>query len=207
MIDVKGITKSFGKLQVLKGIDLHINKGEVVSIVGPSGAGKTTLLRLILALQKPRQGSITFYDDKQEEQASALTRCNIVYVPQGNTLMSGSIRDNLLMANESASEEELQEALHTACADFVMQLPEQLDTMITEGGGGLSEGQAQRIAIARALLRKRGVLLMDEATSALDKETEQQLLHNLLNSHQHTVICVTHRLAVTQYCDKILNIK
>ena len=121
--------------------------------------------------------------------------------------MSGSIRDNLLMANESASEEELQEALHTACADFVMQLPAQLDTMITEGGGGLSEGQAQRIAIARALLRKRGVLLMDEATSALDKETEQQLLHNLLNSHQHTVICVTHRLAVTQYCDKILNIK
>ena len=88
-----------------------------------------------------------------------------------------------------------------------MQLPAQLDTMITEGGGGLSEGQAQRIAIARALLRKRGVLLMDEATSALDKETEQQLLHNLLNSHQHTVICVTHRLAVTQYCDKILNIK
>ena len=192
---------------VVKNLSFNFAPGTCTAILGETGAGKTTLLRLILALQKPQQGSITFYDGKHEEQASALTRCNIVYVPQGNTLMSGSIRDNLLMANEQADEEELKEALHTACADFVMQLPQQMDTLITEGGGGLSEGQAQRIAIARGLLRKRGVLLMDEATSALDKETEQQLLHNLLSSHHHTVICVTHRLAVTKYCDRILEVK
>lgn len=140
-------------------------------------------------------------------KASPQTRCNIIYVPQGNTLLSGTIRDNLLLGNVDATEEQMFEALNTACADFVSELPEGIDTAISEQGGGLSEGQAQRICIARALLRQCSLMILDEATSALDADTEQRLLHNILQDRQHTVIFITHRPAVLQYCDQTLRIE
>ena len=133
-------------------------------------------------------------------------RCNFVYVPQGNTLMSGTIRDNLRLGKLDATDEEMAEALRQACADFVYEFPAQLNTVCTEKGGGLSEGQAQRIAIARALLRDRSIMLFDEATSALDPETEKKLLQNILERNDKTVIFVTHRPAVVDYCDQVLRV-
>jgi ABC-type multidrug transport system fused ATPase/permease subunit len=128
-------------------------------------------------------------------------------VPQGNTLLSGTIRDNLRLGQLHATDEEMLAALHTACADFVADLPDGLDTLCTESGGGLSEGQAQRISIARALLRNRSIMLFDEATSALDPDTERQLLQNILATHEKTVIFITHRHAVVDYCDQTLHIE
>ena len=130
-----------------------------------------------------------------------------MYVPQGNTLLSGTIRENLLLGKTDATDEELRFALHEACADFVFDLPQQLETSCAEQGGGLSEGQAQRISIARALLRNRGIMLFDEATSALDPETERQLLGNILSGHNKTVIFITHRPAVVDYCDQTLHLE
>ena len=135
---------------------------------------------------------------------SPLHRCNFVYVPQGNTLLSGTLRENLLLGNPEATDDQMLSALHTVCADFVDSLPAGLDTRFSEHGGGLSEGQAQRIAIARALLRPGSIMLLDEATSALDPDTERQLLQNILTGHSHTVIFVTHRPSVLDYCDRII---
>ena len=137
---------------------------------------------------------------------SSLHRCNFVYVPQGNTLLSGTLRDNLKIGAPDATDEQMHEALRLACADFVSELPDGLDTQFAEQGGGLSEGQAQRIAIARALLRPGSIILLDEATSALDTETERQLLDNILRDKRKTVIFVTHRQAVVDYCDRVIRI-
>ena len=160
----------------------------------------------MLALLRPQQGRVVLYNATESKELSPRMRCNFVYVPQGNTLMSGTLRDNLRMGKPDATDEEMREALHKSCADFVMDLPDGLDTVCSEAGGGLSEGQAQRIAIARALLRNRSVMLFDEATSALDPETERQLLHNILATHEKTVIFITHRPAVVDYCDQTLRI-
>ena len=168
--------------------------GTLTVVAGHTGVGKSTLLRLMLALLRPQKGTIEFYNSKESVAVSPATRVNIAYVPQGNTLMSGTIRQNLLLANPEASEAEMLEALHTAAADFVSELPQGLDTPTGEGGAGLSEGQAQRIAIARGLLRKGGVLILDEPTSALDVATEQTLLERL-KSQKRTIIMVTHRQA------------
>jgi ABC-type multidrug transport system fused ATPase/permease subunit len=127
-------------------------------------------------------------------------------VPQGNTLLSGTLRDNLRIGAPDATDEQMKEALRIACAEFTEELPNGLDTTFAEHGGGLSEGQAQRIAIARALLRPGSIILLDEATSALDTDTERQLLENLLVNQQRTVIFVTHRQAVTEYCDHIIRV-
>ena len=135
-----------------------------------------------------------------------LHRCNFVYVPQGNTLLSGTLRENLQLGRPDATDTEMKDALRLACADFVDELPDGLDTKFSEQGGGLSEGQAQRIAIARALLRPGSIMLLDEATSALDTETERKVLENILSNHRRTVIFVTHRKAVVDYCNQILNI-
>ena len=161
---------------------------------------------MMLALLRPQQGRVVLYNATESKELSPRMRCNFVYVPQGNTLMSGTLRDNLRMGKPDATDEEMREALHKSCADFVMDLPDGLDTVCSEAGGGLSEGQAQRIAIARALLRNRSVMLFDEATSALDPETERQLLHNILATHEKTVIFITHRPAVVDYCDQTLRI-
>jgi len=143
---------------------------------------------------------------------SARTRCNLVYVPQGNSLFSGTLRWNLQLGKPDASENEMFEALRIACADFVSALPNGLDTRIGEGGAGLSEGQAQRIAIARALLRQGCILLLDEATSALDQQTEQMLLKNLIEHHQQlsvkpTLIFITHRTAVVEHCSQVITLE
>lgn len=174
--------------------------GSFTAILGETGAGKTTLLRLMLSLISSSEGNIKLYNDKEEVRASVATRCNFSYVPQGNTLFSGTIRENLLMGNPSATTEQMRQALHTAMADFVFNLPEGLETVCGEQGGGLSEGQAQRITIARALLRPCKILLLDEATSALDNTTERQLLLNIKQEHPDTtIIFVTHRLDAVQY--------
>lgn len=177
------------------------------AIVGETGVGKTTLLRLIMALTKPTEGTVSIYaDNGTEEVASPLTRCNITYVPQGNTMLSGTIRDNLLLGNPEATDDDMYAVLAKCEAHFVKELPNGLDTNVTESGGGLSEGQAQRICIARALLRRCSLLILDEATSALDPDTERRLLQNILAGHTHTVIFITHRTAVLDYCDAQLRL-
>ena len=192
---------------VIEQLSFDFTPGSCTAVLGETGAGKTTLVRLLLALLHPQQGSIEIYDRQGRRMAlSPLMRANFVYVPQGNTLMSGTIRDNLRLGRLSATDEEMHEALHQSCADFVFDLPDGLDTYCTEQGGGLSEGQAQRIAIARALLRNRSIMLFDEATSALDPETERKLLQSILTRHDKTVIFITHRTAVIDYCDQTLTI-
>ncbi len=191
---------------VIQNLSFDFRPGTCTAIMGETGAGKTTLLRLILALIRPSDGRVEIYNDERADEISPLHRCNLVYVPQGNTLLSGTIRDNLLMANPKAKDEELWTALRMACADFVADLPQQLDTVCSEYGGGLSEGQAQRIAIARALMRNRPIMLFDEATSALDVETERRLLEQVLNNHHKTILFITHRKAVVDYCDQTLHI-
>jgi ABC-type bacteriocin/lantibiotic exporter with double-glycine peptidase domain len=177
-------------------------------VVGETGVGKSTLIRLLLALVKPDKGDVSFYTGKEEAVASPMTRCNIVYVPQGNSLVSGTIRDNLYWGNPQATEEQLREALHTAVADFVYSLPDGLDTPCGEQGTGLSEGQAQRIAIARGLLRPGGVLLLDEPTSSVDKETERLMLERLsAHMQDKTLILVTHREGIAQLCASTLHLK
>lgn len=196
-----------GDGRVIDHLSFDFRPGTCTAILGETGAGKTTLIRLILALLRPQEGEISLYHaDGDGQQLSPRMRCNFVYVPQGNTLMSGTIRDNLLMGSPTATDDEMYDALHQACADFVSQLPDGLDTRCSESGAGLSEGQAQRIAIARALLRNRPVMLFDEATSALDIETERRLLANVLGSRLHTIIFITHRPAVVEYCDEVLRL-
>ena len=192
---------------VIDNLNFDFTPGSCTAILGETGAGKTTLIRLILALLQPQSGSVSIYNKVGSQELSPCHRCNFVYVPQGNTLMSGTIRDNIRLGRLNATDEEIQEALHKSCADFVEELPDGLNTLCSEQGGGLSEGQAQRIAIARSLLRDRSIMLFDEATSALDPDTERQLLHNILACHDKTVIFITHRPAVMNYCDQTLKIE
>ena len=182
--------------------------GSRTAVIGETGIGKSTLIKLLMSLLQADSGKITLYDLKGDcAEASSRTRCNMVYVPQGNTLFSGSIRENLLMGKPDADESQMREALHRAAADFVDRMPEGLDSQCFEAGGGLSEGQAQRIAIARALLRPGSILLLDEFSSALDPETEELLLERLNDgSSDKTMIFITHRERVADYCDSILRL-
>lgn len=192
---------------VIRDLDFDFRPGSCTAVLGETGAGKTTIVRMILGLVAPQHGTVEIYNDRKHRVLSPRLRCNFVYVPQGNTLMSGTIRENLRLGKLDATDEEMEEALKKSCAEFVMELPEGLDTVCSESGGGLSEGQAQRIAIARALLRDRSIMLFDEATSALDPETERHLLQNILAAHDKTVIFITHRPAVVDYCDQTLTIE
>lgn len=179
------------------------------AIVGETGAGKSTLMRLMLALLKPDAGSITLYDKEVSLPASVSTRCNFMYVPQGNSLISGTVRENLLLGNPEATDEEMTQALHLAAADFILERIEGLDTPCSEKGAGLSEGQAQRIAIARALLQPGNILVLDESSSALDEETERQILHNLSQQStldRKTIIWITHHAQVSQYMERCLQL-
>ncbi len=192
---------------IVKDLSFDFKPGSCTAVLGETGAGKTTLIRMLLALVSPTKGSVNIYNYSTSRELTPLMRCNFVYVPQGNTLMSGTIRENLKLGNIAATDEEMIAALHKSCADFVMELPHGLDTVCSESGGGLSEGQAQRIGIARALLRDRSIMLFDEATSALDPETERQLLSNILASRDKTIIFITHRLAVVDYSDQTLRLE
>lgn len=207
-IRFENVTFSYSPTErnVIDGLTFDFPPCSCTAILGETGGGKTTLIRLIQALVSPTSGCIYIYNKVENAAVSSLTRCNIVYVPQGNTLISGTIRDNLLLGDAKADEQRMRWALLLACAEFVYSLPEGLDTVCMEQGGGLSEGQAQRICIARALLRDRPVMLLDEATSALDPETEKKLLDNLLSDHHRTVIFVTHREKVIDYCDSVLRL-
>lgn len=208
-----------GQQPALRDFSVDFKPGTCTAVMGETGTGKTTLIRLLLALVKPQEGEISIYSSETSNTCptsstsqtsfsslSPLHRCNFVYVPQGNTLLSGTLRENLQLGNPQASDEQMMDALQMACAGFVEELSDGLDTRFSEQGGGLSEGQAQRIAIARALLRPGSIMLLDEATSALDAETEKKVLENILSDHRRTVIFVTHRPAVIDYCDQVITI-
>lgn len=196
---------------VISGMSHDFAPGSVTALMGETGVGKSTMMRLMLALLTPSEGKVHLYSglsgspDRFEAAASPRTRCNIVYVPQGNTLMSGTIRENLLLGNPDATEEQLREVLHLAAAEFVFDLPDGLDTLCGEKGAGLSEGQAQRICIARSLLRDGGILLLDEPTASLDPQTEEVLLDRLVKSAAgRTIILVTHREAASALCQNVV---
>ena len=194
---------------VLHSSDFDAAPGEIVALIGASGEGKTTMIRLILGLVHPVDGSVTVTSsDGREVMMNADTRHLFAYVPQGNTILAGTIEENLRMAKEDASEAELIEALKLACAwEFVEKLPNGIRSIIGERGKGLSEGQAQRIAIARAILRDAPVLLLDEATSALDVATERRVLRNIITSKPNkTCIVTTHRPSVLNMCKRVYRV-
>lgn len=203
----KDVSFTYEQEEVLCNISLEVKPGRRVGIVGSSGAGKTTFVRLLLALIEPDSGEAEYIGDFGREKIAPDSRRFISYVPQGNSLMSGSIRDNLLIADKNATEEQLWAVLEMAEADqFVKKSPEGLDTVLSEKSGGLSEGQAQRIAIARALLRNRPVLILDEATSALDEVTEKRIFRRLAKESDKTCFIITHRKSMLEYCDVIFEI-
>ncbi|MBR5077031.1 MAG: ABC transporter ATP-binding protein [Bacteroidales bacterium] len=191
---------------VLETFSYDFEPGTMTVIMGPTGSGKSTLSRLVLGLLKPENGSIEVYGAEGAFPAGPAVRDNFLYVPQGNSLLSGTIRENLLFARADASEEELRDALHTAVADFVYELPDGLETLCGEAGSGLSEGQCQRIAIARALLREGGALILDEATSALDAGTESTLLDRLYSRYHggKTLLFISHRDSISARADRVL---
>ena len=196
-----------GDREVMSNFSHDFRPGTKTAILGTTGAGKTTLFRLILNFIQPDSGEVTFYGNGFTHTADKSMRKNVVFVPQGNTLISGTIRNNLLMAKPDASDEELHTALHTSCADFVFDLPQGIDTVLSEHGGGLSEGQAQRIAIARGLLRPGAVFLLDEISSALDEDTERELFSRLFAARPSTtILLITHRKKVASLCDECLEI-
>ncbi len=195
---------------IFKKFDYMINPGDRIGIIGTSGVGKTTFIRLVLALCNPQTGNIDFIsDDGSIEKANAATRRHIAYVPQGNSLVSGTVRDNLLAGNPSADEKFMWEVLEICAAgDFLRKMPSGLDTKITEKAGGISEGQAQRISIARALIRQAPLLILDEATSALDEKTEEEILSKIQSSkEQPTALIITHRPSMLAYCTRAIEIR
>lgn len=195
--------------KILENLDYTFPPGSVSAIVGETGAGKTTLIRLLLSVLKSSEGEITLFNASGHEVAvSPATRLSFAYVPQGNTLLSGTVRDNLLLGNPDATDKEMRTALHTAAADFVFQREDGLDTRCGEVGDGFSEGQAQRISIARALLTKAPIFLFDEATSALDEHTEQAVVERIISQKADaTLIFVTHRPEVLKYCTQTLQLQ
>ena len=209
-VELRNVCFGYTREPVLKRVNLKICPGEFVAIAGESGIGKTTLIRILMAFLETGAGTVDFYNGSgQRQETGAFVRKFIAYVPQGNTLFSGTVRENLQMGREDASEEELWEALKLASGEnFVRSLPEGLDTVIGERGHGLSEGQAQRIAIARAFLRRAPFLILDEATSALDEATEVAVLQGLRALEPRpTCLLITHRKGVLKYCDRELCIR
>lgn len=205
-IKISGMDFAYGNTEVLKNVDISIEKGDFVSLSGISGGGKSTLFLLLLGAYRQRRGEIAFRSTEGTAySAGGETRSLIAYVPQGNILFSGTVRENITLLSPSATEEELLSAAEAACVtDFISALPDGMDTRVGENGFGISEGQAQRIAVARAILSGAPIMLLDEATSALDEETEAALLRNISQLRDRTVLIVTHRRAALDICSKHL---
>ncbi|MCM1191350.1 MAG: ABC transporter ATP-binding protein/permease [Butyrivibrio sp.] len=194
---------------VFAGASIEAHPHEIIALVGPSGEGKTTMLRLLLSLISPKEGSICIFSGEDRMEMSPSTRKLFSYVPQGNTMFSGTIAENMRNVKPDATDEEIEEALKMACAwDFVSRLGDGINAKVGERGGGFSEGQAQRLSIARSLIRKSPILLMDEATSALDVATERKVLQNILkDSYPRTCILTTHRPTVLSMCSRVYAIR
>ncbi len=205
---LENVSFDYGREKVLNSISMSINKGETVCIVGNSGSGKSTLFKLLLGVYEPTSGEIKIKNADGTTLSGMRCAKNLfAYVPQGNFLFTGTIRENVLFfAEETPSDEEIKQVLTIARADFVFDLPDGLDTMLTERGAGLSEGQQQRLAIARALLSNRPILLLDESTSALDSQTEKELLSAVQALQNKTCILVTHRPAALAIANKVYEI-
>lgn len=203
-IFVDNLTFAYTNEVVLRNNSFNISKGSITAITGRSGSGKSTLYKLLLGLFPATSGSITF---DRNVVINETTRYMFSYVPQGNMLISGTIRDNISLCDDSVTDDKIINAAKTAAIyDFISSLPDGLDTIISERGQGLSEGQIQRIAIARALLFDAPIILLDEATSALDEKTETQLLNNLKNLTDKTILFITHRNTSLEACDKTLHL-
>ncbi len=201
------VSFAYGEPEVINGASAQMNIGEFIAITGNSGGGKSTLLKLLLGLAQPSDGSIYLEGDGKKIPVSPDTRSFFSYVPQDNMILSGTIRDNICFYKD-CSDEEIKRAATVACADeFISELPNGYDTKLTEGGGGLSGGQVQRIAIARAMLSDAKVILLDEATSALDEDTEKRVLVNLKNLTDKSCIIVSHRAAALEICDKVVAVE
>lgn len=209
-ITFENVDFTYGRDTVLEKANITLEKGKIICLTGPSGAGKSTVFKLLLNVFTPTGGNI-YTDGQQRAPLTAKQRGLFAYVPQGNFLFSGTIYENLTFFSEEMDEktlnERLKEAIDVACAQFVWELPDGLETKLTEGGGGLSEGQTQRLAVARAILSGRPILLLDEATSALDGETEKKLLENVRALKDKTCLIVTHRPAALDIADKILTVE
>ena len=213
-ISFENVAFTYGRESVLTDACGVIKKGEIVCLTGASGSGKSTIFKLLLNVYAPTQGDIRLKGDYAQENGMSLTaqeRSLFAYVPQGNFLFSGTIYENLTFFADKKENEDLnirvEKALQTACAEFVYELPQGLQTPLNENGGGLSEGQTQRLAVARAILSDRPILLLDEATSALDGETESRLLENIRALKDKTCLIVTHRPAALNIADRILTVE
>lgn len=206
-IQFDNISFKYDRDIILDDTSFAVNKGDFIAIMGISGIGKSTLLKLLLGVFRVQSGEIYLKTDSGNIPIDKNTRRLFSYVPQGNMILSGTIRDNLAFVRESVTEEEMKQAIEISCAkSFIDELPMGLDTVIGEKGLGLSEGQVQRLAIARSLLSKSPVILLDEATSALDEETEKQFLTNLKNMKNVTCIIVSHKKAALDICNKCIQI-
>lgn len=208
---VENVTFNYGRESVLNNASVSLKKGKIICITGASGSGKSTLFRLLLKVYLPNEGCIYLQGATEKTPLSVGHRALFAYVPQGNFLFSGTIYENLTFFCKETDENILQDrvdvALRAACAEFVYQLPDGLQTPLYERGAGLSEGQLQRLAVARALLSDRPVLLLDEATSALDSDTEERLLKNVKEMENKTCIIVTHRPAALAIADTVLKVE
>lgn len=206
-LELKNINFLYDREEVLKNFDFKLNKGEIVAFIGPSGCGKSTVLKILLSLYPISDGTKNITIGGNAYKLTSKYRNLFSYVPQGNQLMSGTIKDVVCFSSDF-DENKVWKALDIACAsDFVKKLPDGLDTVLKEQGAGISEGQMQRLAIARAIYSNRPILLLDEATSALDIDTEKDLLNNLKNIKDMTVIIITHRLEALSICNRIIEFK
>ena len=204
-IEFSGVDFAYKDEIILKNCTFNAERGKITAITGESGSGKSTVFKLLLGLYEAQNGKITINGDIPLDTS---VRGIFTYVPQGNLLLSGTIRENITLCDESVSEDKIIKACKTACIyDIISELPEGLDTVLTERGGGLSEGQIQRISIARALLTDAPVILLDEATSALDEQTETELLQNVKAMSDKTILFVTHRNTSLKVCDKIIHVE
>lgn len=207
-IRAEGLSFSYERDRIFDNASFSVPKNSFAVITGASGCGKSTLLKLLLGIFRPESGEICFYENGKKRPAGRETRKLFAFVPQGNLLLSGSLRENLVIANPDATEEEIKNALYvSAMEDYLPSLPNGLETKLGENGAGLSEGQAQRLAIGRAVLCDAPIVLLDECTSALDSETEEKVLERLKAIPDKTFIAVTHRPAAVEICDTVIKVE